>query len=142
MKKFLIALSLLIAAAPASAEWAIEVRDAWIRHIPGDRPMAGYMVLGNKGNTERRLVGASSVVFGAVHMHETVEQDGTSRMRPVEHVAVPAGGSVAFEPGGRHLMLMQRQRELAVGDEVPVTLEFEDGGSQSVVFTVKPAWQE
>lgn len=133
---------LALAAGVAHAEWAISIHDGWIRHIPGDRPMGGYFVLENKGDTDRTLVGASSVDFGAVHFHQTVEQDGTSSMRPVESVAIPAGGHIEFAPGGYHLMLMQRQRDLQVDDQVPVTLEFEDGGSQSAVFTIKPAWQE
>lgn len=133
---------LSFASMAAHAEWAISIHDAWIRHIPGGGPMAGYFVLENKGNTDRNLVGASSVAFGAIGLHESVEQDGTSSMRPVESVTVPAGGRIELAPGGYHLMMMQRQRDLKVDDQVPVTLEFADGGSQSAIFTVKPAWQE
>lgn len=142
MKNTALMLLLISAALPLRAEWAIDVHDAWIRHMSGDRPMAGYFVMDNKGNEDRRLVGAASVAFGAVHIHQTVETDGTASMRPVESVTVPKSGRIEFQPGGYHLMLMQRQKELEVGDQVPVTLEFEDGGSQSVVFTVKPTWQE
>lgn len=143
MKQFAAALLLLaLALPPARAEWAIEVHDAWIRHMAGDLPMAGYFVMENKGAENRRLVGASSVAFGVVRIHETTEQDGSTSMRPVEAAPLPAGGRVEFRPGGRHLMLMQRRKDLEVGDKVPVTLEFADGGSKSVVFTVKPAWQE
>lgn len=39
-------------------------------------------------------------------------------------------------------MLMQRRKGVEVGDEVSMMLEFADGASQSVVFEVKPAWQE
>lgn len=140
--KRLAAFLLAFAALSAHAEWALTVDDPWIRHLPGDRPMAGYFVLDNKGDTDLELVGASSPAFGAVHIHETVEQDGSSTMRPVESVTVPAGGRVEFAPGGYHLMLMKRQKELQVDDQVPVILELGDGGDQSVVFTVKPAWQE
>lgn len=104
--------------------------------------MAGYLVLENPGEEERRLVGASSEAFGAVHIHETVETDGTMSMQPVDSVAVPAGESAALKPGGHHLMLMQRQREIEVGDEVDLSLRFDDGSSISVQFAVKPTWQE
>lgn len=142
MKRLVLSLLLLAADLPVHAEWAVEVRDAWIRHLPGDRPMAGYFVVENKGNRDLRLVGASSVAFGRIRMHESTDENGTTSMRPVESVAVPAGGRVNFQPGGYHLMLMQRRRPLEVGDKVPMTLELHDGGSQSVVFTIKPAWQE
>lgn len=142
MRNLALIFILTSAALPLQAEWAIDVHDPWIRHIPGGRPMAGYFTVSNRGDTERRLVGVVSADFGAVHMHESVDNDGTASMRPVDHVVVPAGGRVELRPGGYHLMLMKPQRELNVGDKVPMTLEFEDGGSQSAVFTIKPAWQE
>ncbi|MDZ7840006.1 MAG: copper chaperone PCu(A)C [Gammaproteobacteria bacterium] len=142
MKHLTLILLLMAAALPARAERFIDVHDAWIRHIPGDRPMAGYFVLENRGDADRRLVGASSAGFGAIHLHETVDNNGTSSMRPLESAMVPAGGRALFEPGARHLMLMQRRDALEVGDEVVISLEFADGGSQSAVFTIKPVWQE
>lgn len=134
--------ALLLGAAAAHAGQALTVRDAWIRHIPGDRPMAGYFLLENQGDGERSLVGAASPGFAMVEIHESVEEDDMTGMRPVDAVAVPAGGRVAFEAGGYHLMLMQRQQDFEVGDEIPVTLEFADGAARDATFTVKPAWQE
>lgn len=104
--------------------------------------MAGYLVMENDGDTDRHLIGVTSAAFGAVHIHETVERDGQMSMQPVDSITVPAGGRVALQPGGHHLMLMQRQSRIEVGDEVSMTLEFADGVSQDVVFAVKPAWQE
>lgn len=133
---------LVLMAAVAQADMAISVQDAWIRYIPGDRPMAGYFVVANKGDTHRRLTGASSPAFGMAHVHRTVERDGMATMEPVEDVMVPALNQVEFAPGGYHLMLMRPQQPLQVGDEVPITLRFRDGGSQAAVFTIKPTWQE
>lgn len=142
MKNLSLVLLLLSAVLPVRAEQTIDVQDAWIRHMAGDRPMAGYFVMHNKSGEDQRLVGATSPAFGAVGMHETVETNGTTSMRPVDSVVVPNGERFEFQPGGYHLMLMQRQEDLAVNDQVPVILEFADGGSQSVVFTIKPTWQE
>lgn len=110
--------------------------------MTGDRPMAGYFVMSNKTGTDRRLVGASSTTFGAVQIHETMEEEGTMSMQPVATVEVPAGARIEFRPGGRHLMLMQRQHDIKVGGEVTIVLKFADGGTQTVVFAVKPVWQE
>jgi copper(I)-binding protein len=141
MKRFSVIFLLLLSTA-ALPDMTIEIHEPWIRHVPGNRPMAGYFVLENKGDLDRRLTGASSIAFARIHMHRTVKHDGVAAMEPVDFVAVPALERVEFAPGGYHLMMMGRQRELRVGDEVPVTLTFEDGGSQSAVFTIKPAWQE
>lgn len=142
MSNLALVLLLFAAVLPVRAEQAIDVQDAWIRHMAGDRPMAGYFVMHNRGDEDRRLVGAASPAFGAIQMHEAVETDGMSSMRPVDSVPVPHGGRIEFQPGGYHLMLMQRQKNLAVDDQVPVILEFADAGSRSVTFTIKPTWQE
>lgn len=126
----------------ARADQSIDVSDAWIRHLPGDRPMAGYFVLSNNGDKDRRLSGAASEAFARIHMHQSIEKDGTTSMRPVSSVPIPAGGEVVFEPGGYHLMLMQRREDLDVGDRVAVTLKLDDGSEKSTEFTIKPAWHE
>ncbi len=142
MKNVAVALFFLSLVLPAHAERAVEVQDPWIRYIPGDRPMAGYFLMENDGDTDRRLVGVTSTAFGAVHIHETVKRDGEMSMQPVDSITIPAGGRAALQPGGYHLMLMQRRSRIDVGDDVSMTLEFADGGTQDVVFAVKPAWQE
>lgn len=127
---------------PVRAEQSVDLRDAWIRYLPGDRPMAGYFELRNNGDVDRELMGAASETFAGVHLHQSVEQDGTTTMQPVSSVSIPAGGRVAFEPSGYHLMLMQRRKDLEVGDRVAITLIFDNGGEQSTEFTIKPVWQE
>lgn len=98
MKHIAIILLLLAAALPVRAESPIDVHDAWIRHIPGDRPMAGYLVMDNTGDIDRRLVSVTSSAFGSVHIHETVERDGAMSMQPVDSITVPAGGVSRSSP--------------------------------------------
>ncbi|MGD8359558.1 MAG: copper chaperone PCu(A)C, partial [Lysobacterales bacterium] len=137
-----ITIAALTVAGSLFAGGGLVVDNAWIRYLPGDGPMAGYFTLRNEGEVTRTLVGASSPRFAKVHLHRTMQRDGMSSMEPVDAVPVPAHGEVAFEPGGYHLMLMQRQGDLSVGDEVSVALEFGDGSVRQVRFTVRPAWQE
>jgi len=74
-----------------------------------------------------------------VEIHETVELDGgVMRMQRVDGgVAVPAGGRVAFEPGGRHLMVIGITVDLAEGDALPLVLEFERAGRVEVQARVE-----
>ena len=83
---------------------------------PGGSMAAGYFEVRNPGAKELELRAVTSTAFGSVEMHETREEGGMSRMRRVETVAIPAGGNVSFEPGGKHLMLMESR----LGDEKPV----------------------
>jgi hypothetical protein len=140
--RILITLTVLAVAGHLFAGDGLVVDDAWIRYLPGEGPMAGYFTLRNESEETRTLVGASSPRFAMVHLHRTIQRDGMSSMAPVDAVPLPAHGEIAFEPGGYHLMLMQRKGDLSVGDEVPVALEFGDGSVRQVRFTVRPAWQE
>ena len=79
---------------------------------------------------------AQSDVFGTIELHRTLVVDGMSTMRPAGNQSIPAGGSLRFEPGGLHLMLMQPQRELKIGDKVHFRLHFADGGALDVIAPV------
>ncbi len=61
------------------------------------------------------------------------------QMGPAGPVPVPAGRTVAFEPGGRHVMLMDLRQDLETGVPVTLTLRFEQAGPVTVVATVQVA---
>jgi copper(I)-binding protein len=60
-----------------------------------------------------------------------------SSMSMVEKVTVPPGGSIAFAPGGYHLMCSDAH--LTIGKRVPVTLHLSDGSSVTAAFQVRGA---
>ena len=58
-------------------------------------------------------------------------------MRPVDGgLAIPPGGTVVLEPGGRHLMFMGLLEPLEEGDRRIVTLAFEHAGAVEAEFVV------
>ncbi len=59
-------------------------------------------------------------------MHETKEERGVARMRPVATVSIPGNDSVEFTSGGLHVMLMNAQEELDPGSSVTMQLQFEN----------------
>ncbi len=61
------------------------------------------------------------------------------RMVHVDSVPVPAHGSVAFKPGGYHLMCMKPKPAMKPGATVSVSLEFADGTKTVANFAVKDA---
>jgi copper(I)-binding protein len=104
------------------------VSDAWVRAVPPGAGMtAGYLTVHNPTDQEIQVITVESDDFGSVELHATVTEDGVARMRREEAVAVPPGGSVAFEPGGRHLMMFEPARPLAEGDVVDLTVILSDG---------------
>lgn len=137
MRAPLLALLLLLPAARAHAG-GLEVRDAWIREAPPTAAvLAGYAELANGGDAPLRVVGASSGDFRAVELHEMRMDQGVMRMRALPSVEVPAHGSVRFEPGGDHLMLLDPARPLAAGDRVGIRFEVEGAAPVLVEFEVR-----
>jgi periplasmic copper chaperone A len=104
--------------------------------LGGTTTSAGYFTIVNRGAAEDRLIGASSARAGRAELHE-MEMDGAvMRMRPIASVAVPAGGSIAFAPGGMHVMFLDIATPFAEGESVPVTLTFEHAGAVEASFPV------
>jgi copper(I)-binding protein len=120
----------------------VSVSDARMRWLPGDLPMAGYFVITSHAPGQLRLVGAASPAFGDVMVHRSIEEAGVARMAHVDGVDLAPDQSVAFAPGGYHLMLIGRTQELHAGEEVPVTLRFNDGQTLVVNFRVTGAQDE
>lgn len=81
------------------------IDQAWVRLSPNkDRPAAGYFVA-HGGDAGTQLRGVLTDYALKVEMHETVDEGGVMTMKPVSSVDIPAKGTVAFAPGGKHLML-------------------------------------
>ncbi|MGA7802710.1 MAG: copper chaperone PCu(A)C [Gammaproteobacteria bacterium] len=137
MKRMLASVALIAVTTSAWAGGALEVSDAWIRHMPADIPSAGYFNLKNEGSSTRYLVGAECAAFGNTMLHRSVETNGVSRMLHVEAVKVAPGGEVKFAPGGYHVMFMMPKGSLKLGEQVPVTLKFRNGQQVTARFTVR-----
>jgi len=116
--------ALISGAQARSAENGPRAEAAWVR--PGlamGRPAAGYMVV-HGGARADRLTGVMSSAATSVELHETMKMAGIMHMSGTPSVDVPAGGTVRFAPGGRHLMIFG----LKAGTEpVPLTLAFASG---------------
>ncbi len=104
-------------------------------------PIAGasqlVLTVENRGDGDDRLLGVESDAALAIEIHRTVvEADGRASMRMLDDVIIPAGGSVAFRPGGLHLMLIIPDERVVVGGTFEVTLRFERTGPVTLTATV------
>jgi copper(I)-binding protein len=116
---------------------AVQAKDAWIRWLPGKLPAAGYVSLSNYGDKPVVLDGAASADYGSAALHETRNKGGVSEMVHVDKITIPAHGTLAFKPGGYHIMLMRAKKPIKPGDKVPVTLLFAGGDKLMVNFEVR-----
>jgi copper(I)-binding protein len=111
--------------------------NAWIRWLPADIPAAGYMTLLNTDDADRVLVGVTSADYGEIGMHQSFDDHGISKMRPVDSITLKPHLPFRFSEGGYHLMLMQPRHPLHPGDKVVMTLRFQNGESIDTVFEVR-----
>lgn len=119
----------------ASPAKGVTASDAWVRLNPAPgRPSAGYVTLkgGAKADT---LVGASAP--GArIELHSMSMDGGVMKMAKLDKVAIPAGGSASFAPGGNHLMIYGLT---GAPKTLPITLIFSSGAKLTVEAPVKAA---
>ncbi len=122
---------------PEAVEDLVAVMSAWVRPADPAAPAnAGYMTLVNIGSKDLSLVNIDSPLFAGIEMHETVIQDGAYRMREVANYTIPAGSQLRLEPGGKHLMLKNPNRPLAIDQAIDFTLHFASGRQQKLSLKV------
>lgn len=138
MRPFLLALTFLLAAAPALAEpvraGALTIETATVSATLGrSTTTAAYVTIENDGSEPDRLVGASSPVAERASLHINLMDGATMRMRPVSQVDLPPGETIAMTPGsGLHLMLEGLREPLREGAAAPIVLSFERAGEVEV----------
>jgi periplasmic copper chaperone A len=118
----------LDAASPAgfilAADDGVAVHEAWARASAGAATTGAAYVTLTGGKQADRLVAVSTPVATTAEVHETTNDDGVMKMRPMPGVPIPPGQSVVFAPGGIHIMLMGLRQKLTAGQNFPLTLTF------------------
>ncbi|MBB3260645.1 hypothetical protein F4827_005685 [Paraburkholderia bannensis] len=136
-----LAMPLAIAALPALAAppSAIKVSDCWVRSMPGSVPSGGYFKLANTSAKPVDLTEVSTDAFGMAMLHQSISNGSASKMVMVDKATVPANGTLAFAPGGYHVMFEEAKKPLTVGSTIPVTFDFSDGEKVVAQCAVKNA---
>lgn len=111
----------------------ITIDKPWSRATVAGIPNGvAYFSLSNAGTENDRLRSASSPVSERAELHTHIRDGEIMRMRQIEVIEVPAGGSTALEPGGAHVMLMGLKQPLEQGSTFPLTLVFDKAGSVTI----------
>jgi len=136
----LVAASLLLVSGSvlAGAAEDVTVNDPYARAVPPGQPnSASFMLLTNSSASDHALVAAESSASKVVELHTHTMVEGMMQMRQVEKIDIPAGSATKLEPGGLHVMLIGLAQDLKPGDEVSITLTFEDGSKTTIVAPVR-----
>ncbi len=131
--RWLIPMAMATAAATAMlagcsdpAELAVDSARIRLPAVPG-RPGVAYFTI-HGGPQPATLINVSSGWAVRADMHETMAgPGGMMAMKPLDRVAIPANGTVAFAPSGRHVMVYGINPAVHAGDTMTFTFTFADG---------------
>jgi copper(I)-binding protein len=116
----------------------IGIVDPWSRATArGATVGVGYMKITNDGQTADRLLGGSADAGSGFELHQTIMENGISKMRPVKDgLEIKPGQTVEFKPGGHHVMFTGLKKPLSAGDHIKATLTFEQAGKVDIEYDV------
>ncbi len=100
------------------------------------RSAGGYLTIENSSDMADRLIEVRAD-FPRVMIHNSVMEDDIAKMIHLESLEIPAGGAIALEPGGLHIMFMGLSAPFEDGDKFDATLVFETAGELEVTFNVE-----
>lgn len=95
---------------------------------PGGNVAVAYFNLHNTSNSDVVVGRISSPDFADVAMHETKLENGITTMRPLADLTIPAGSSLEFATGGKHVMLLNG--DVSPGRQVTIVIEYAGGTLQ------------
>ena len=146
MKRLLLLLLFTAAALGAAAcsgggSGELEVKDVWGRNAPKAAPNAAfYMTIVNNTGEDEQLLGAAVDLCGATELHEMYDKgNNVMGMRPVPGgvIDIPAGETVELKVGGLHVMCLDKDRALEIGEEIPIKLTFANAGDREVTAEIR-----
>ncbi|MCK5916890.1 MAG: copper chaperone PCu(A)C [Cocleimonas sp.] len=116
----------------------LEITNAWVRTPPPSAgALAGFMHLKNYSDTPIALLQAKADGFNQVMLHQSINENGQHKMEHAERIIIPPQGSLQFQHGSYHIMLMGFQTTIKSGDKIPITLIFDNKLEKTVHFIVK-----
>jgi hypothetical protein len=137
-RRTLLAAALLFPAAAAAQPASVKLDHVWSRAAMAGRIGVVYLTITAAGAPDT-LLGASSPVAAKAELHESFDDNGVMKMRPVESLLVAPGKPLMLQPGGYHIMLIDLAHALTAGDTFPITLQFAKAGAVSASVSVQKA---
>jgi copper(I)-binding protein len=143
MKRLLLAAAVLAAPPAATVARAqtptIQVDQPWARATPGHATSgAVYFTVTDHGAADH-ITGVSTPAAGMAMLHQSFVENGVSKMRMLDDLALQPDKPVVLKPSGIHVMLEELQKPLKVGDTFPLTVTFATAPPVTVTVTVLKA---
>lgn len=109
----------------------LKVEHPWLRAPKeGETKAPFFMFVYNSGDEPDKLIGVKSEKFGAFELFKD------AKGAPVDGIVIPAKSKVTLAPGGKHAMLLDIKKYLAVGWGLEMTLVFEKAGEAPIEASI------
>jgi len=138
MRALLATILIVMPFATAADETVIQVHHVWVRAAPAGLEGAVYLTITDGGPPDI-LTGVTTPIAAEAALHQSTDDHGVMKMRPVGPLPIEPGKPVTLAPGGYHIMLSGLKRSLKQGDSFPITLSFAKAGSVTATVTVAKA---
>ena len=117
---------------------AIQISDPWVRSAPSNAPALGvFMQIHNHLEHDVKLIAAQTPGYQRVELHRTQKQDGMMKMIKQDFMPIAANGALTLKPGSWHVMLIGPETVPGLGQQVPITLYFDNDTKQVVNAVVR-----
>ncbi len=143
MRHFLILAAFALTACQPAAPKAQSVDKVTVRlaAVPTN-PSAAYFTM-HGGPVADRLMSVSSPLAIRAEMHDMSMKGGMMSMDAITGgLELPAGGTIIFAPGGKHVMLFDVSPKVSAGGKMPLHFSFASGASLDAQADVKATGSE
>lgn len=126
--------TLVGASVPASVAAVAEIHEVVPADMSGDGEMDGEMDMGDDMSEDGEMGGDMDGDHGGMDMGDG---EMAMVMQEIEGgLPLPAGETVTLQPGGYHVMLLDIAEPLEEGDEIELTLDFENADDMTLTVEV------
>lgn len=117
----------------------ILINNVWARPALAGNNSAAYFVIENNLKESEKLLSVESTIAEISEIHLSSNVDGVMKMAKQEFVEIKSGSTLEFKPMSYHIMLINLNRDLNVGDQFNLTLNFEKSGSLDIQVEIREA---
>ncbi len=124
--------------AAGSAADNVSASEPYVRLVPpGQKVTGAFVVFKNADDKDHKVVKAESAAANVAELHTHVNEGGMMKMRQVKDIEIKAKGETELKPGSLHIMLIDLKQQLKEGENVAITVTFEDGSSKKIDAPVR-----
>ncbi|MGR5068316.1 MULTISPECIES: copper chaperone PCu(A)C [Vibrio] len=131
-------LGALLLSSIAQANLSVMPQDPYARAMaPGALTSAVFVTFANRSQEDINIIAAETPAAGKVELHDVIKDGDVMQMRQIERITLKANETTELKPGSLHIMLFDLTKPLNEGDEIEVTVTYDNGQKQSFKAPVK-----